>query len=594
MTIQPNFQLSQTTVAKPKAQASSCSCPHTKEEAAPVPSESVSLSAAPQAPAKKEAAVAAQAPAETAPPQNGNAESAKNVKVAVYTQDPYVNKPLVMETPQNQFNTDLSTPRVRITDNRAHAKPDSDGNFILEEGSDGISQANTLYYTNATLNAFEDYRGSKIGWATRREQLTVTPHEKQGRNAYYSRGGGGTAYFYDHSPGLNTIVKTANATDVVSHETGHALLDGLRPGFFSTHDLETGAFHEAFGDCAAMLVCLKDPSNRAKLLEQTGGDLRKHNVLSSLAEEFGAAIHRDNQDPSDDNRVYLRTALNDFKYVDPKKLPPGRGDHDNMGAQVHSFSRLFSASFYDCLESIYKQSVADGQSPDQALQTAEQVAGPLLVRSIESGSPSQARFKALALGMIAADQANGGKYADGFKQVFLNRDILTAADIKEQEERQASLPALELPSEISNANSLNFLEENFEALGLPADKFYIPENVSSNGRGETFVSFRYSEEVPVTVAGLEDKVTDVQGGVNLIFDASGKLVDSIHSEITEQTVSDEMAGIAHLYTNNAIIEKEALNIFKSGGDTSVFKSMIEGNKIVRVPISGCDHEGHSH
>jgi hypothetical protein len=53
-------------------------------------------------------------------------------------------------------------------------------------------------------------------------------------------------------------------------------------------------------------------------------------------------------------------------------------------------------------------------------------------------------------------------------------------------------------------------------------------------------------------------VVNVQGGVNLLFDAGGKLVDNIHSEITQQTVADE----------------------------------IEGNKIVRLPISGCDHAGH--
>ncbi len=580
MTIQPSFTASHTVAARSREKAATdCACPHSAEQAPSLPGESVTLSAltAPAAP-----------PAAPAEP--------KNVQVAVYPQDPLVGKPAVMETPQSSFRPDLSTDRVKIDDNRAHAKPDASGNFIFADGTDGVSQANTLYYTNATLTAFEEYRGSKIDWATRREQLTVNPHEQQGRNAYYSRGGGGTAYFFDNSPALNTVVKTANSTDVVSHETGHALLDGLRPGFFSTHDLETGAFHESFGDCAAMLVNLRDPSNRALLLEQTGGDLRKHNVLSSLAEEFGAAVNRDNKDPNDDHRTYLRTALNDFKYTDPKKLPAGRGDHDNMGAQVHSFSRLFSASFYDCLESIFKQSVAEGQTPDQALQTAEKVAGPLLVRAIEGGSPSQARYKALALGMIAGDQANGGKYADGFKQVFLNREILSPADIKEQEERQANLPDLQLPAELSNANSLNFLEANLESLGLPADKLYTPENVHVNGNGETFVSFRYAEEVPVTVAGLEDKVTDVQGGVNLVFDASGKLVDSIHSEITPETVSSEMAGIAHLHASKAIIEKEVLDIFKSG-DTSMFKSVIEGNKIVRVAISGCDHDhthAHSH
>lgn len=587
MTIQPHFSV--TSPALPKAQSAPCACPHSREEAAPAPNpqESVNLTAAPQETAAQEAPSAPQAPAPGTPE--------KTVKVAVYTQDPYVNRPLVMETPQSSFRSDLSTDRVRITDNRAHAKPDADGNFLFDDGSDGVSQANTLYYTQKTLSAFEEYRGSKIGWATRRDQLTVTPHEKEGRNAYYSRGGGGTAYFYDKSASLNTVVKTANATDVVAHETGHALLDGMRPGFFSTHDLETGAFHEALGDCAAMLVALRSPQNRELFMQQTGGDMRKHNVFSSLAEEFGAAIHRDNADPNDDNRVYLRTTLNNFKYTDPKNLPPGRGDHDNMGAQVHSFSRLFSASFYDTLEAIYKQSMAEGQSPDQALQTAEKVAGPMLTRAIDAGSPSRARYKELAMNMIASDKVlHGGKYSEGIKQVFLNREILTPADVAALETRQnETLPSLQLPEGLSNVNSLNFLEEHAEALGLPADKLYVPENVSSNGRGETFVSFRYNEEVPVTVAGLEDKVTDVQGGVNLVFDANGQLIDRIHSEITAETVHDEMAGIAHFQARNAIIEKEALNIFKSAGDASMFKSVIEGNKIVRVPISGCDH-GHDH
>lgn len=582
MNIQSNYQTVRA-AAPARSEKSGC-CSHAKHEEVAVPSESVALSASP-APARSETSVASAVPKATE----------KAVQVNVYPQDPLASGPLLMSTDDTVFGADLSNGRVRIDDNRTHAKPDASGNFIFADGSDGIAQANTLYYTSKTLQAFEEYRGGKIGWATRREQLTVNPHEQQGRNAYYSRGGGGTAYFYDNSPSLNTVVKTANATDVVSHETGHALLDGLRPGFFSTHDLETGAFHEAFGDCAAMLMCLKDPSNRAKLAEQTGGDLRKHNVLSSLAEEFGAAIHGDNKDPNDDHRTYLRTALNSFKYTDPKKLPPGRGDHDNMGAQVHSFSRLFSASFYDCLESIVKQSVAEGQSFDQALQTAEKVAGPLLVRAIESGSPSQARYKALALAMVAGDKANGGKYADGIAQAFINREIISAADVKAQEQRQAEVPALQLPEgELSNANSLDFLEANLETLGLPADKMYTPENVTTNDRGETFISFRYSQEVPVTVPGLQDKVTDVQGGVNLVFDASGKLVDSIHTEISPETVENEMAGIAHLQARNAIIDKESLNLFKSVGDASVFKSVIEGNKIVRVPISGCDHEGHTH
>lgn len=563
------------------APQSQCGCPHS------APQETVQLSANPGFEPPKEDPPGQQPPQEPPSP---------TVKVTVYPQDPYVGKPEIMEIPREEIGTDLSSSRAVIRDQRKHATPDEQGNYLLAEGSDGISQVNSLVFTTDTLQLFEDYRGSTIPWASGGAKISVTPHKQEGRNAYYSRHGG-TNYFFSPSPGLNTVMKTSNSTDVVAHETGHALLDGIRPGFFSTHDDETGAFHEAFGDCAAMLMTLRHESNRESVMNVAGGNLRNHNVISSLAEEFGAARAFDNNDPSDDHKIWLRTALNDFTYRPPSEVPPGRGDDNNLGREVHSFSRLFSAAFYDVIESVYTQSIYDDkQCPKDALVTAERVTGPLLTRAIEAGSPSRARYKEVALQMLAADSAlNGGKYSDGMKEVFLNRKIITPEDIKLDEQRRADLPDVQLPDGLSRANAVNFLEANAEKLNIPADENYVPESVSTNERGETFVSFRYSNEVPVTVKGLEGKVTDVQGGVNLVFDPSGKLVDRVFSPITEETVAHEMNGIARMYANDAIVDKEVIDLFTATGmgDTSVFKSSIEGNKIVRIPISGCDH-GHEH
>ncbi len=601
MTIQPHqHTLSRGPKPSPETQgksSSGCGCPHSQPEVAPSPKESVQISAplAPSAQPEDQNAVNQEPQASKEGSAPGQ-ENCTKVQVQVYAQDPYVAKPMIMEVCSNEIGKDLSGDRVKTRDARPHGKPDANGNYIFDEGSDAISQVNAHAFTARTLHTMEKYRGSEIPWATRGKQMTVTPHKQEGRNAYYSRFGGGTAYFYSFSPGLNTVMKTANSTDVVAHETNHAVLDGLRPGYFGTHDLETGAFHEAFGDCGAMLMALNDESNRELILQQTEGDLRKHNLMSSLAEEFGAAVVLDNDDPSDDHRIYLRTALNDFKYQDPKNLPPGRGDHDNMGAQVHSFSRLFSASFYDTIESVYKQSIAeDGQSPLQALETAEAVTGPLLLRAVEAGSSSRARYKDLALAMLASDQElNGGKYSDGIKNVFINRNIISEKDVAEAEARRAALPDLQVPGDLSPANSVNFLEENAEKLGLPADQAYVPDLVSRSGRGETFVSFRYSQEVPVTVDGLEGLVTDVQGGVNLVFNPEGRLIDVIHTEIDAENVQSEMAGIKAMHDNNAIVAKETLDLFKSDADTSMFKSMISGNKLVRIPISACDHDPFHH
>lgn len=575
-----------TQASKIKSQPTpSCGCSHEKETTAPTESFTPSTAPAPSASVPKSEGKETQSQAKTDP----------KVKVTVYAQDPHVAEAITMEIPKTEIGSNLQSERVKINDNRTHVAPNAQGDYILAEGSDGISQVNALVFTTDTLQLFEDYRGSEIPWATRGDQISVTPHKQEGRNAYYSRWGGGTNYFFSHSPGLDTVMKTANSTDVVSHETGHALLDGLRPGYFGTHDAETGAFHEAFGDCAAMLLALREASNRDSIMDTTGGDLSKHSVLSSLAEEFGAARAFDNDDPSDDHKIWLRTAHNDFTYKPPSELPPGRGDDNNLGREVHSFGRLFAAAFYDTIESVYKQAISeDKQSPKEALQTAERVTGPLLTRAVEGASTSRARFGEIALGMIAADGTiNDGKYSDGLKKVFLDRKFITPDEIQQDQDRRAKVPALQLPADLSRANAVNFLEANAEALNIPADLPYVPDSVSKNGRGETFVSFRYHQEVPVSVSGLEDKVTDLQGGVNLVFDSSGKLIDRLYTEITPETVSDEMTGIADMQAKNAIVEKEALNLFKSDVDTSLFKSSIDGNKIVRIPVSGCNHD-HGH
>ena len=584
MTIQPSIGATRAITGNAvREKSENCSCPHSAEPAPSSPSESFVPSSASANAAPVEAATA-KAPEQQAP------AAEKTVQVSVYQQDPFVAKPILLEVPQNEIGSNLSSPRVVTQDNRPLAKPDANGNYILADRSDGVAQTNAHVITNETLQLFESYKGGEINWASGK-QLSVTPHKQEGRNAYYSRWGG-TNYFYSESPGLGAVMKTANSTDVVSHETGHALLDGLRPGFFSTHDDETGAFHEAFGDCAAILFGLTQPSNRAKFIEQTGGDTTKHNVFSSLAEEFGAARVLDNKDPSDDHKTWLRTTQTSFTYTPPSKLPDGRGSDTELGREVHSFSRLFSSAFYDSVVAVYNQARAEGKSIDEALVTAEQINGPALLRSIESGSPNRATFKAIALGMVAADKANGGKYADGMAQAFINRKIITADDIKAAEAEAAALPDVRLPEGLSKANSVNFLEANAEALGISAETPFVPENVTTNGKGETFVTFRYSQEVPVTVAGLEDKVTDVQGGLSLSFDADGKLIGRAYDEITSDTVEREMQGIANMQSRNAIVDKAALGLFKNSGTEHLFKSSIEGNKIVRIPVSGCDHEHH--
>ena len=66
-------------------------------------------------------------------------------------------------------------------------------------------------------------------------------------------------------PALKTGTKSTwsgASTDVVAHESGHALLDQSRPDLWDSSYPETNAFHEAFGDCMALLTAFADPATR--------------------------------------------------------------------------------------------------------------------------------------------------------------------------------------------------------------------------------------------------------------------------------------------------------------------------------------------
>lgn len=571
---------------------------HEKKESAPAsaPSDQVNLGASQpvaQQPPPPEQPPQDDPPGQQPPPQQPPPPSPK-VLVTLYAQDPFVAGPISLEFDRAKIGENLSGQRVRIVDRgRERAVPDANGNYLMEAGTDQISQVNAHAVTYNTLDLFEGYRGGGIEWGFRDDALDVVPHKQEGRNAYYSRWEGSTNYFWFRSEGLDTTVKTANSSDVVAHETGHAILDGMRPGFFGGWDPETGAFHEAFGDCASMLVNLQHASNRDQVMQQTGGNLRQPNILAHLAEEFGAGVKRDNDDPSDDHKTYLRTAINSFTYVPPEQLPPGRGDEDHLGQEVHSFARLFAAAFYDVLEGLFMQSIYDERMcPREALKHTADVAGPLLTRSIDLSSSQRASWREIALNMIAADQhLNEGRYSEAIKQAFLARDIVSPGDFEQEELRQASLPKLSQNQPFaSSEEAVQFVKKNGQELGLAQALPLEAQQMYTNDRGEQFVTLQYAQEVPVIgVEGFEGYTTDVHGGVTLVFGPDGKLTEYRHDAVTDKVIAAEMEGIAQAKGSNSILERphNGSDPFASTDGSSIFKGIVRGKKLVRVPISSC-------
>jgi hypothetical protein len=505
------------------------------------------------------------------------------VQVRIFPQDPLVGPPRPHQVEASHIGPDLRGDRALVVDpGRPRAVPDERGNYLFEPDTDAFAQVHSLVITDETLHMFEGYAGHRIPWAFR-GQLEVHPHKQEGQNAYYSRWDAATNFFYFDSPGLGTTVRTSQSADVVSHETGHAVLDGLRPGYLNSWDSETSAFHEAFGDMAAMLLNLRDPQNRFRILEQTGGDLSRPSILSGLGEQFGKALRLDNDDPGDDEREYLRTALNDFKYRPPAELPPGRGGDQRLTREPHSFSRIFSGAFYDLLAGLYRQEAASGVDPDEALRRAGETGGRILARGLELAPATSARYGEMARALIQADrQLHGGRHEELLGQVFAGRDIVPA------QEPPGALPPLRLETPLADGpQAVAWVKAHAAELGLPADEPFEPQQVYSNDRGETFVTLVARHPVPVSgIPEYQGYSTDLLSGLSLVFDPQGRLVHRLYTPLTPERIAAEMQGIRELKGADRILERphdgQSPFMNAAGG---LYQGLLRGRKLIRIPVA---------
>ena len=229
-------------------------------------------------------------------------------------------------------------------------------------------------------------------------------------NAFYDRRG--LKFFY-YPVGSHTLY-LVDSTDVVAHELGHAILDAIRPDFFSVQALEIWAFHEAFGDVNAMIWMMEFPQAIEQALAETKGNLRQSNVITKLADQVGVAVFGR-------EHPYLRDAVNTFKYVDPKTLP-NDGDDNQLIAECHSFGRVFVGVWWDIVCGIYEME-CKRVDPAAALVIAKNVAADYMYKAIVQVPRTSQFHYAIAQGMIVADKANDSKYADVLATAFAGRNM---------------------------------------------------------------------------------------------------------------------------------------------------------------------------
>lgn len=516
-------------------------------------------------------------------------KAGKMIKVSILPQDPQVSPSVTTDFPQEKIGASLSNDKLAVSDgSNPKAIPDLEGNYLYSVGTPQFDQVNAFCLIQKGFDMSEKYSGKPVKYAFS-GKLTVKPHKQEGKNAYYSRNERACNFFFFQSPSLNKTVQTSESSDIVVHEAaGHCKLDGDRPGWLGW-DAETMSFHEGYSDYQAMMLALHDDSNLKLIFQQNGGDFRKESLISRLGEEFGITLHKENTNPNDDDRQYLRTLLNDYKYSDPNTLPDS-DDHDVLTGEVHSFSRVISGALYDILGSLYEKNVAGGTQQMEALTAARDTIGPLVEKSIDLAPQSKCKYKDIALGMIKADRLqNGGKNEKEITDIFIDRNILSEGDINALNTHISALPSIRMKKVPSTPKEIQkFLEAHGESLGIPDGISMQLRDISSGKNGVT-INLDFSQEMDLDgneYGKYDGHCVDVNGGLTLAFDNKGRLVDSVFDEITDDKRNDVKNGVLDCINKDLIMEEDS-NIFKTEKDIYqgvVVNTSAGRKKIMRIPV----------
>jgi len=354
-------------------------------------------------------------------------------------------------------------------------------------------------------------------------------------NAYYDRKS--LKFFYYNYKGKNYYF--GDSVDIITHELGHAILDAIRPDFWSVQALEIWSFHEAFSDIVAVFNLLNHNSIITSVLNETNGNLRISNHASRLAEQVGKLI----RDVSGDNTC-LADALRDpaiekFHYVKPSTLPKN-AENNVLSAECHSFGRVFSAAWYEILVRTYELNVSKGKSPEESLKNANTTCFAIILKAIP-GAPRVSNFyEAFARCAVSVASNYGMDQSNIFSNVFQEWNIIKNDSIK----MLSSASWSSVVSKLNNKDSViktkngSFVSlknnQNFTVRGLPVVSAQSNQELKAEVASDQFYEFDINgnliAEVMIDKNEIKNEVLNCMTYVSRELDKDGSW------EIQENTI----------------------------------------------------------
>lgn len=299
-----------------------------------------------------------------------------------------------------------------------------EGKYVYKAEDPRQNAAVTFSTAASTINAFREAFGD-FKWSFKYDKLAINPNGGKDFNAFYSRNNGTINFFSEEDPIFGRQVFSGASGEIVAHETGHAILDAIRPEYFGAFRTDVGAFHEAFGDMLAIHMSLLDERVVKRVVVQTGGDLKKPNIAAYMAEELAQGLNN-KKGKNATGGDYLRNANNNFTWAEPKTLPE-KGGPDKLGWEIHDFSRLWTASHFDVLNGLVQERIQAGAAPDVAIRESNKELLKMLANLLKEAPRGDFTYKDMAIAFIKSDKIHGqGKHSELLQKVFTDRKILPA------------------------------------------------------------------------------------------------------------------------------------------------------------------------
>jgi hypothetical protein len=441
------------------------------------------------------------------------------------------------------YNGDSGTLTAPAEWDEAQQRFAADGKVLEKDSASTFQfhQVSVWALLQRALAFFEDGNGlgRRIPWGFEGNRLIVVPHAGYGENAYYDRGSKSLQFYYFGDE--HHTIYTCLSADIVNHEFGHAVLDGVRPLLNESAQIETAAFHESVGDVTAILLALRNNDFREQLARKTKGKMAKADALSSIAEEFGKAVT---------GKPYLRSARKQFTMSELANA-----------SSAHELSVVLTGAMFDILVKLaehYQRDVDDAPATDSApsgntgaratpLQAFWRAADRMqrtAIQPLDLLPPVEVTFRDYALAVCRAQQLSSPmdphNYYDMLIKVFRNREILTAKDEERLRRPQYLYNRLQLSvvrdvNEISRsrAAAYRFLDDNREDLLIPANRdFFVCDLYDANkltrqaARMPRQIVLQYAWREDVLLDGSQfgqfnGQVTTLLCGGTLVFDDNG-------------------------------------------------------------------------